>query len=76
MQVASWKPGTTRWACLQTSIYSVALVAALPVTILLATSSGWLTFSFVMAAGTGNVALAWLLRRDARRASTSAAPHR
>src|ERR1700742_4236609 len=73
MAAAAWKPGTTRWAWLQTSIYSAALLVGLPVTIVLNTDAGWITFSLVMSGGIGNVTLAWLLRRDARRATTSAA---
>jgi hypothetical protein len=72
MQAALWKPGTSRWAWLHTSIYTIALAVGLPVTILLNTGSGWLTFSLIMTGGICNVSLAWLLRRDTRRAKTSA----
>lgn len=79
MKAVAWKPGTSRWAYLQTSIYTVALVAGLPVTTAVNTDSAWLTFSCVMASGICNVTLAWNLRRHAQRttaSATTAAPQR
>ena len=71
MSLRSWKPGTSRWAYLQTSIYAVLLAVGLPITIALNQAWGWMTFSLAMASGVCNITAAYVLRWKGRNGSSN-----
>jgi hypothetical protein len=71
MGVASWRPGTSRWAYLLTGIYVVFLAVALPLAIAVNSALTWVTFSLVTASGVLIIAAAYSMRRFARRTKAS-----
>jgi hypothetical protein len=78
MGAASWRPGTSRWAYLNTGVYLILLAVGLPLAIAVHTESGWVLFSIIMLGGVCNTTGAWLARRHARRTTPAApapAPH-
>jgi hypothetical protein len=70
VNVAAWKPGTSRWAYLNTSVYLAGLAVMLPLAIAVNAAWGWVLFSIIMLSGTGNITAAWLMRRHARHATS------
>jgi hypothetical protein len=78
VNVAAWKPGTSRWACLITGASLAGLAVMLPLAIAVGAEWGWVLFAMIMLSGAGNITAAWLMGRHARRVTAPAsgpAPH-